>query len=62
MRRADVDYPHNFWANSKVFKDDESETEAKTHNEHRVCLLLVGGSFFACKKHAQGLLFAYYQT
>ncbi len=32
MPRADSGYPHNFMVNSWVFKDDESESEAKTNN------------------------------
>ncbi len=32
MPRADSGYPRNFGINSWVFKDDESETEAKTNS------------------------------
>ncbi len=42
MPRADSCYPHNFMVNSWVFKDDVSESEAKTDSRHWVCLLLVG--------------------
>ncbi len=47
MPRVDSGYPCNFRINSRLFKDDESETEAKTNSGHRVCLLL------ACTEHAQ---------
>ncbi len=40
-------------ANSWVFKDEESESEAKTNSEPRVCPLLVEGPPFACVEHAQ---------
>ncbi len=63
MPWADTDYLHNFEISSDVFTDDESETEAKTNNGHRVCLLLACTEhtlslLFACKECAQSLLFA----
>ncbi len=45
--------------NSWVFKDDESESESKTNNGPRVCLLLVEGPHFACVEHAQCPLLAH---
>ncbi len=39
----------NFW----VFKDDESESEAKTNSGPRVYPLLVESPHFACVEHAQ---------
>ncbi len=53
MARADSGYPHNFMVNSWVFKDDESESDAKTNSRHQVCLLL------AWRVHAQSPLLAY---
>ncbi len=44
---------HNFMVNSWVFKDDESETDAKSNSRHRVCLLLVGSPLLAWRVHAQ---------
>ncbi len=52
--------PHKFGVSSKVFEDDEFDTEAKTNSKHRVHPLLVRDTLFTCKKHAQGLLFACY--
>ncbi len=40
MLRVDSDYPHNFKVNSYIFKDGESETEAKTNSWDWVCRLL----------------------
>ncbi len=54
MRRVDSGYPYNFRVYSWVFKNDESETEAKTNRGHWVCLLLVGSP--PCTEHAQCLL------
>ncbi len=34
MPKADSGYPHNFMVNSWVFKDDESESDAKTNSRH----------------------------
>ncbi len=59
MPRADSGYPHNFMFNSWVFKDDESESEAKTNSGPRVCLLLVEGPHFASVEPAQCLLLAW---
>ncbi len=53
MPRVDPGYPHNFMVNSRVFKDDESETDAKIKSGHRVCPLL------ARAVHAQSLLLAH---
>ncbi len=48
MQRADASYlPQYFGVDSKLFKDDESETEAKTNSGHRAYPLL------ACTEHAQ---------
>ncbi len=49
----------NFMVNSWVFKDDESESEAKTNGGPRMCPLLVEGPHFACVEHAQCLLLAH---
>ncbi len=57
--RADSGYLHNFMVNSWVFKDDESESEAKTNSGSWVCPLLVKGPHFACVEHAQCLLLAH---
>ncbi len=46
--------------NSWVFKDDESETDAKTNNEYRVCTILVGSPLLAWRVHAQNPLLAHY--
>ncbi len=58
ISRADPDYPHHFMVNSWVFKDDESESDAKTNSRHRVCLLLVGSPLLAwtCTKSVLGTL------
>ncbi len=58
MRRANSGYSHNFGVSSWVFKEDESETEAKTNGGHRVYLLLVGSTLLACTEHAQRPLLA----
>ncbi len=34
MPRADSGYPHNFMVDSWVFKDDESESDAKINSRH----------------------------
>ncbi len=60
MFRVGASYPHIFGVNSDIFKDEESETEAKTNSGHRVDLLLVGSPLFACKNHIQNPLFACY--
>ncbi len=60
MPRADAGYPHNFEVSSEVFKDAESENEAKTNSRRRVCPLLVSSPLLACTEHAQSLLFAHY--
>ncbi len=60
MPRADSGYPHNFMVNSWVFKDDESESDAKINSRHRLCLLLVGSPLLAWRVHAQSLLLAHY--
>ncbi len=57
MPRADSGYLHNFMVNFWVFKDDESESDAKTNSRHRVCLLLVGSLLLAWRVHAQSPLF-----
>ncbi len=36
MLRADSGCPHNFMVDSWVFKDDDSESEAKTNSGHRI--------------------------
>ncbi len=54
MPRADLGYPHNFMVDSWIFKDDESETDAKTKNRHQVCPLL------AWRVHAQSPLLAHF--
>ncbi len=56
MPRADSGY--NFGVSSWVFKDDESEIEAKTNSRHRVCPLLVVSPFLECAEHAQCPLLA----
>ncbi len=53
MPRADLSYTHNFMVNSWVFKNDESESEAKTNSRNRVCLRL------AWRVHAQSPLLAH---
>ncbi len=53
MPRADSGYPYNFMINSRVFKDDEFESDAKTNSRHRVCILLVGSPLLAWRVHAQ---------
>ncbi len=53
-----MSYTSHLRVNSGVFKDNESETEAKTNNEPRVCPLFIGNPLFVCKEHAQSLLFA----
>ncbi len=52
--------PHNFRVGSQIFKDDESETGAKTNSRHRVCPLLIRSPLLACTEYAQSLLFAHY--
>ncbi len=47
MPRADAGYHLNFMINSWVFKEEESESDAKTKSRHRVCLLLVGSTLLA---------------
>ncbi len=37
MPKADLGHLHNFTVNSWVFKDDESESEAKTNSGPQVC-------------------------
>ncbi len=54
-------YPHNFRVDCGVFKDDESKTEAKTNNGHRVCLLFVRSLLLACTEHVQIPLFVYHE-
>ncbi len=56
--RADSSYSHNFMVGSWVFKDDESESEAKINSGPRVCPLLVESPHFACVEHAQCPLLA----
>ncbi len=51
MLRTDSGYPDNFMVNSWVFKDDESESDAKTNSKHRVCLLVVGSPLLAWRVH-----------
>ncbi len=60
MSRTHLGYPHNFMVNSWVFKNDESESDAKTNSRHRVCLLLVGSPLLAWRVHSQSLLLAHY--
>ncbi len=60
MPWADSGYSHNFMANSWVFKDNESKSEAKTNSGPRVCPLLVEGPHFACAKYAQCPLLAHH--
>ncbi len=48
MRREDTGYSHYFGVNSEVFKDNDSETEAKTNSGHRVRPLSVRGPLFTC--------------
>ncbi len=60
MPRADSDYHHDFMVNSWVFKDDESESEAKTNSGPRMCPLLVESPHFACLEHAQCSLLAHH--
>ncbi len=45
--RADSGYPHNFMVDFRVFKDDESKSDARTNSRHRVCLPLVGSPLLA---------------
>ncbi len=59
MPRVDSGNPHILMVNSWVFKDEESESEAKTNSGPRVCLLLVEGLHFACVEHAQFPLLAH---
>ncbi len=47
---VDSGHPHNFMVNSWVFKNDESETDAKINNRLQVCPLL------AWRVHAQSVL------
>ncbi len=49
--RADSGYPHNFMVDSWVFKDEDSEYEAKTNSKPRVCPLLFESSHFTCVEH-----------
>ncbi len=58
MQRADTNYPYHLEVDSRVFKGDESEIEAKTYKESYVCLFFIRSLLFACKEHAQSLLFA----
>ncbi len=53
MSRADAGYPRNFEVDFEVFKDDESEIEAKT-------TFLVRSLLLACKEHTQSSLLAHY--
>ncbi len=59
MPVAESGYHHNFMVNSWVFKDDESESDAKTNSRHRVCLLLVGSPLLAWRVLAQSSLLAH---
>ncbi len=54
--RADSGYPHNFMVTSRVFKNDESKSDAKTNSRHRVCLFLVGSMLLAWRVHAESAL------
>ncbi len=47
--------PHRFGVDSRIFKNGELETEAKTNSGHWVCPLL------ACTEHRQSPLFASYE-
>ncbi len=58
--RVDWGYLHNFMVNPWVFKDDASETDAKTNSRHRVCPLLVGSPFVTWRVQAQSPLSAHY--
>ncbi len=60
MPRADSGSPRNFMVNSWVFKDYESESDAKTNSRHRVCLFWVGKPLLACRVRAQSPLLAHY--
>ncbi len=42
--RANSGYTRNLMVDSCVFKDDESESEAKTNSGPRVCLLLLNAA------------------
>ncbi len=42
-----------------MFKDDESESDAKTNSRHQVCLLSVGSPLLAWRIHAQSPLLAH---
>ncbi len=59
LPRADSGYPYNFTVKSWIFKDDESEFDAKTNSGPWACPLLVEGPLFACVEHAQCPLLAY---
>ncbi len=54
--REDSGYLHNFMVNSWVFKNNASESDAKTNSRHRVCLLLVGSPLLAWRVNAQSPL------
>ncbi len=60
MPRAGAGYPYNFGVSSKIFKDDEFETEAETNSRHPVCPLFVRGSLLAHTELAHSPLFAHY--
>ncbi len=60
MPRADSGYYHNFGVNSWIFKNDESETKAKTDSRYWVCPLLAGRPLLACTEHAQSPLLAHH--
>ncbi len=62
MPRVDFGYPHNFIVDSWVFKDEESESEAKTNSGPRACPLLVESPHFTCVEHAQCPLLAHCVT
>ncbi len=49
MPRANTSDPYHLGVDSKVFEDDESETEAKTNSGLCVRLLSVRSPLFACK-------------
>ncbi len=57
--RIDSGHPHSFMVNFWVFKDDKSESDAKTNSGHRVCLLLVESPLLVWRVHAKSLLLAY---
>ncbi len=51
MQRVEVSYTFHLTVDSMVFKDDKSETEAKTNSAPHVCALFIGDRLIECKVH-----------